>query len=59
VRGHDLLRNRVGRRGVSVGSMTYAGSMPIDGGTSTLGRLTANVLRRFLDPEPFQLPTKP
>jgi N,N-dimethylformamidase len=40
----------------SVGSMTYAGSLPIDGGQSTLGRLTANVLRRFLDPQPFQLP---
>jgi N,N-dimethylformamidase len=40
----------------SVGSMTYVGSMPIDGGKSTLGRLTANVLRRFLDPAPFQLP---
>lgn len=40
----------------SVGSMTYAGSLPIDGGNSTVGRLTANVLRRFLDPEAFQLP---
>jgi N,N-dimethylformamidase len=40
----------------SVGSMTYAGSLPIDGGRSTLGRLTANVLRRFLDAAPFRPP---
>jgi N,N-dimethylformamidase len=40
----------------SVGSMTYAGSLPIDGGNSVIGKLTANVLRRFLDPEPFRLP---
>jgi N,N-dimethylformamidase len=40
----------------SVGSMTFAGSLPIDGGNGTVGRLTTNVLHRFLDPEPFQLP---
>ncbi len=40
----------------SVGSMTYAGSLMIDGGTSVLGRLTANVVRRFADPAPFDLP---
>jgi N,N-dimethylformamidase len=40
----------------SVGSMTYAGSLMIDGGTSLLGRLTANVVRRFADPTPFVLP---
>lgn len=40
----------------SVGSMTYAGSLLIDGGNSMLGRLTANVLRRFYDPTPFELP---
>ncbi|MCW3475936.1 N,N-dimethylformamidase beta subunit family domain-containing protein [Limobrevibacterium gyesilva] len=40
----------------SVGSMTYAGSLPVAGGQSTLGRLTANVLRRFVDPAPFALP---
>jgi N,N-dimethylformamidase len=37
----------------SVGSMTYAGSLPIQGGHSVLGRLTANVVRRFMDPTPF------
>ena len=41
----------------SVGSMTYAGSLMIDGGNSLLGRLTANVVRRFADPTPFVLPT--
>ena len=40
----------------SVGSMTYAGALPIDGGNSIIGKLTANVLRRFLDPTPFELP---
>jgi N,N-dimethylformamidase len=37
----------------SVGSMTYAGSLPVANGEGTLGRLTTNVLRRFLDPMPF------
>jgi N,N-dimethylformamidase len=41
----------------SVGSMTYAGSLMIDGGNSLLGRLTANVVRRFVDPTPFTLPS--
>jgi N,N-dimethylformamidase beta subunit-like, C-terminal len=40
----------------SVGSMTYAGSLMIDAGDSLLGRLTANVVRRFADPAPFALP---
>ncbi len=40
----------------SVGSMTYAGSLMIDGGNSLLGRFTANVVRRFADPAPFPLP---
>jgi N,N-dimethylformamidase len=40
----------------SVGSMTYAGSLMIDNGNSLLGRLTANVVRRFVDPTPFTLP---
>jgi N,N-dimethylformamidase len=41
----------------SVGSMTYAGSLMVDGGCSPLGQLTANVVRRFADPAPFALPT--
>jgi N,N-dimethylformamidase len=40
----------------SVGSMTYAGSLMVEGGHSLLGRLTTNVLRRFADPAPFSLP---
>ncbi len=43
----------------SVGSMTYAGSLMVDGGASLLGRLTANVVRRFADPAPFTLPPMP
>jgi N,N-dimethylformamidase len=42
----------------SVGSMTYAGSLMVDGGASLLGRLTANVVRRFADPAPFALPMR-
>ena len=37
----------------SVGSMTYVGSLPVDGYRNTLARLTTNVLRRFMDPAPF------
>ena len=41
----------------SVGSMTYAGSLMVDGGKTALGRLTANVVYRFKDPTAFTLPT--
>ena len=34
----------------SVGSITYCGSLPHDGFDNGISRLTANVLRRFLDP---------
>lgn len=37
----------------SVGSMTYVGGLPPQGYANPLARLTANVLRRFLDPAPF------
>jgi N,N-dimethylformamidase len=40
----------------SVGSMTYVGSLLIDGGNNTLAKLTANVVRRFRDPAPFSMP---
>ena len=40
----------------AVGSMTYAGSLMVDNGTTALSRLTANVLRRFVDPAPFVVP---
>ena len=38
----------------SVGSMTYAGSIVVPG---TLRSITTNVLKRFIDPAPFTLPT--
>jgi N,N-dimethylformamidase len=37
----------------SVGSMTWAGSVPIPG---TLRTLTTNVLKRFMDPQKFEWP---
>jgi N,N-dimethylformamidase len=40
----------------AVGSMTYAGSLMVEGGNTVLGRLTGNVLLRFADPKPFRLP---
>ena len=40
----------------SVGSMTYVGSLLVDGGENTLSRITANVVNRFRDPAPFVLP---
>ena len=40
----------------SVGSMTYAGSLMVNGGDTTLGHLTARVVRRFADAQPFALP---
>jgi hypothetical protein len=39
--------------------MTYAGSLMVNGGDTLLGRLTANVVRRFADPTPFVLPEMP
>ena len=40
----------------SVGSMTYVGSLMVNGGDSALSRLTANVVRRFADPAKFTVP---
>jgi N,N-dimethylformamidase len=40
----------------SVGSMTYVGALLGLDGETVLGRLTANVLRRFNDPAPFAMP---
>ena len=51
-----FLETAAGGAVFSVGSMTYAGSLMVDGGTSPLGQLTANVVRRFADPAPFELP---
>lgn len=38
----------------SVGSMTYVGSLPPDGYKNVCAKLTTNVLRRFIDPKPFE-----
>lgn len=40
----------------STGSISYAGSLSTDAYDNDIARLTGNVLRRFLDPEPFDLP---
>ncbi|MGI9331702.1 MAG: N,N-dimethylformamidase beta subunit family domain-containing protein [Gammaproteobacteria bacterium] len=37
----------------SVGSIAWAGSMAWNGYDNTVSKLTENVLRRFIDPEPF------
>ena len=37
----------------SVGSIAYAGCLPLHRGDNDIPRITANVLRRFLDPRPF------
>ena len=41
------------------GVLYVSGTLPLDAGASVLGRLTANVLRRFVDPAPFALPPMP
>lgn len=55
----DLVLAPVGQGDVfAVGSMTWVGALHGPGGVPTdVGRITANVLRRFLDPAP--LPRKP
>ena len=40
----------------STGSISYAGSLAHAGYDNEIARLTGNVLRRFLDPQPFELP---
>jgi N,N-dimethylformamidase len=38
----------------STGSITYCGSLPSNGFDNDVSRVTENVLRRFLDPAPFE-----
>ncbi|MCP4382228.1 MAG: LamG domain-containing protein [Hyphomicrobiales bacterium] len=38
----------------SVGSIAYPSALPIEDFDNNISRMTANVLRRFLDPKPFQ-----
>lgn len=40
----------------SVGSVAYPGALIWNGGDNAASRLTGNVLDRFLDPTPFQVP---
>ena len=40
----------------STGSITFCGSLPTNGFDNDVSRLLANVLDRFLDPEPFEMP---
>ena len=40
----------------SVGSIAWAGSLAHNGFENNVARITGNVLTRFLDPEPFQVP---
>ena len=40
----------------SVGSIAWAGSLAHNGFENNVARITGNVLTRFLNPEPFQVP---
>lgn len=40
----------------STGSISYAGALSVDGYDNDVARLTANVLRRFIDATPFHYP---
>ncbi len=40
----------------STGSIAWSASLPHDGWRNNVSRITGNVLRRFLDPEPFAMP---
>jgi N,N-dimethylformamidase len=40
----------------SVGSIAYAASLMHNGFDNNIARITGNVLKRFLDPEPFYMP---
>jgi N,N-dimethylformamidase len=41
----------------STGSITFCGSLPTNGFDNDVSQLMENVVRRFLDPSPFELPT--
>ena len=40
----------------STGSISYAGSLAHNNYDNNIARLTGNVLRRFIDPDPFEMP---
>ncbi|WP_018183165.1 N,N-dimethylformamidase beta subunit family domain-containing protein [Kaistia granuli] len=41
----------------SVGSIAYSGALPWNNFDNNISKLTLNVLRRFMDPTPFPMPT--
>ena len=41
----------------STGSIAWSASLPHDGWNNNVARISENVLRRFLDPEPFTTPS--
>ena len=43
----------------STGSITFCGSLLTDAGDNDISRLMRNVLKRFLDPTPFEMPSPP
>jgi N,N-dimethylformamidase len=43
----------------STGSIAWAGSMAWNGYDNEIAAITANVLNRFCDPQPFSFPTRP
>lgn len=51
-----FFETRAGGAVFSTGSISYAGSLSTDGYDNDVARLTGNVLQRFIDPAPFDLP---
>jgi len=43
----------------STGSIAWAGSLSHNGFENSVARMTENVLRRFIEPEPFVMPERP
>jgi len=41
----------------STGSISYAGSLAHNNYDNNIAQITGNVLRRFLEPTPFEFPT--
>jgi N,N-dimethylformamidase len=51
-----FFETRAGGAVFSTGSISYAGSLSTNGYDNDVATLTGNVLQRFIDPEPFDLP---
>ncbi len=56
----DLVFFETGNGGAvfSTGSIAWAGSLAHNGYDNNVARITKNVIRRFLDPAPFELPAR-